>query len=302
MRGSLRSIVRIVLIYSFFAILWIVLSDQLIDAIPLSPFIDENIQTIKGIGFVFVTSAMLFVLLSNESKEREVVWQEHLAEKELLLDRVQEKNNEILSAYNRTIEGWARVLEMRNREVKDHSRRVTQLTLRLAESMGVPEAELAHIRRGALLHDIGKMAIPDAIMLKNGNLSEEERAEIRRHPLYGYEMLSEIEFLSPALEILLCHHEKWNGEGYPFGLAGEQIPLFARIFSVVDVWDALLSDRAYHKGMTPDEALAYIRSEAGTHFDPKVVEAFEKMLAENDELMMPQHYVVPITALPRIER
>lgn len=288
MPGNVRSIVRIVLIYLTAAALWVVLTDMLERELTWLPTVFQNFQTIKGLVFVVVTSIMIFYLLYKELKEHEKVWQEHLQEKEQLLEQLQQKADEILTAYNRTIEGWARVLEMRNREVKDHSRRVTDLTLRLAKSMGVPEEDLAQIRRGALLHDIGKMAIPDSIMLKNGNLSEEERSEVRRHPLYGYEMLSEIEFLSPALEILLCHHEKWNGEGYPFGLSGEQIPLFARIFAVVDVWDALLSDRSYHKGMSPEEALAYIRAEAGEHFDPAVVEAFVRILEENQELMQAQ--------------
>ena len=274
MPGNLRSILRIVLLYIIFATLWIVISDQRSSVIVTSTFIGDHLQTIKGMAFVLVTGGMLFVLLYSELKERETDWREHLEEKEELLERLREKNVEILSAYNRTIEGWARVLEMRNREVKDHSRRVTDLALRLARNLSVPESDLAHIRRGALLHDIGKMAIPDTIMLKNGNLSEEERAEIRRHPLYGYEMLSEIEFLSPALEILLCHHEKWNGEGYPFGLAGEKIPLFARIFAVVDVWDALLSNRPYRPAWMKSDVIQYLREQSGKQFDPRIVEAF----------------------------
>jgi putative nucleotidyltransferase with HDIG domain len=290
MPGNLGSIIRIVLFYIIFATLWILLTDQFPFLVDTQIVLPEQFQTIKGLLFVFTTAVLLFVLLFGELKEREEHWRAHLQEKENLLVQVRDINKELISAYNRTIEGWARVLEMRNREVKDHSRRVTDLSIRLARFMGIPESELSHLRRGALLHDIGKMAIPDAIILKSGDLSHEERAEIRRHPLYGYEMLSEIEFLTPALDILLCHHEKWDGQGYPFGLSGEQIPIFARIFAVVDVWDALLSERTYHDPMTEDEALSFILNESGAHFDPAVVEAFIVML-EQEEGIKPPHIV-----------
>ena len=157
------------------------------------------------------------------------------------------------------------------------------MTLRLAQVMGISEAELVHVRRGALLHDIGKMAIPDTIILKEGDLDEEERAFVRRHPLFGFEMVSEIEFLRPAVDILLCHHEKWDGTGYPFGLSGEQIPLYARIFAVVDVWDALCAEDRLYRNPDPPEVVAdYLRSQAGEHFDPRVVEAFLELLLEDD--------------------
>ena len=165
-------------------------------------------------------------------------------------------------------------MDLRDHETEGHSRRVTEMTLRLARAMGLDEAELVHVRRGALLHDIGKMGIPDAILLKPGTLTDEEWQVMRRHPTYAYEMLSPIAFLRPALEIPYCHHEKWDGTGYPRGLKGEQIPLAARIFAAVDIWDALRSDRPYRKGWPEERVCEHIASLAGTHLDPAVVAAF----------------------------
>ncbi|MBE0699982.1 MAG: HD domain-containing protein [Anaerolineaceae bacterium] len=205
-----------------------------------------------------------------------------MQEKEHLLEQLRQKNQELEEAYDKTIFGWSRVLELRSREVKDHSRRVTEISERLARYMGIQEPDLSHIRRGALLHDIGKMAIPDQIIAKKEELDEEEKALIRRHPLFGFEMLSEIEYLRPSIDILLCHHEKWNGEGYPFGLVGEQIPLFARIFSVADVWDALVSERSYRSAQPLEIVVEYLRSESGQHFDPAIVDAFLQMIEKED--------------------
>src|SRR5437870_5442826 len=162
------------------------------------------------------------------------------------------------------------------KETEGHTQRVTDLTVRLARALDVPEADLLHVYRGALLHDIGKMAIPDAVLLKPGPLTPQERQVIERHPGYAYEFLSSIPYLRPALDIPYCHHEKWDGTGYPRGLKGEQIPLVARIFAVADVWDALRSDRPYRKGWSDEQALQYIREQSGTHFDPKVAGLFLK--------------------------
>ena len=191
-----------------------------------------------------------------------------------LFDDLQRSNTELTLAYDATLEGWARALDLRDKETEGHTRRVTEMTLRLAQAMGVPDAELLHVRRGALLHDIGKMGIPDSILLKPGPLTEAEWEIMRRHPVYAYEMLSPIAYLRPALDIPYAHHEKWDGSGYPRRLAGEQIPLPARIFAVADVWDALLSDRPYRPAWSEDAALEYIRGQAGRHFDPRVVELF----------------------------
>jgi putative nucleotidyltransferase with HDIG domain len=180
-------------------------------------------------------------------------------------------------AYQATLEGWVRALDYRDKETEGHTQRVTTLTERLARFIGIHEDELIHIRRGALLHDIGKMAIPDGILLKPGGLTGEEREIIQRHPVYAHEMLSPIKFLVPALDIPYCHHEKWDGSGYPRGLKGEKIPFSARIFAVVDVWDALISDRPYRRGIPPAEVLQSIREKAGNHFDSRVVDAFLEM-------------------------
>jgi putative nucleotidyltransferase with HDIG domain len=285
MSRNYRSILRVVFLYLLFSALWIYGTDLLAHFLEKTYGFPQTIETYKGFLFILISAFSLFFVLARELRGREADYHDHLAEIEQLFQQLKTKNDELLDAYDRTIFGWSRVLEMRNREVKDHSRRVTDLTLRLARYMGIPEADLVHIRRGALLHDIGKMAIPDAVILKEGELTEEERALIRRHPLFGFEMVSEIEFLRPAMDILLCHHEKWDGTGYPFGLAGEQIPLYARIFAVVDVWDAFTSnDRSYRTADPPEVAAEYLRSQASEHFDPVIIEAFIKMLEESGEL------------------
>ncbi|MFH1906930.1 MAG: HD domain-containing phosphohydrolase [Chloroflexota bacterium] len=191
-----------------------------------------------------------------------------------LFDYLQRANADLSLAYDSTIEGWAGALELRDEETEGHSQRVTKLTLQLARAMGVNDAEMAHLRRGALLHDIGKMGVPDDILRKPGPLTDEEWVIMRQHPQFAFDMLAPITYLKPALDIPYCHHEKWDGSGYPRGLKGEQIPLAARVFAVVDVWDALLSDRPYRKAWSQDRTMKYIRKQAGKHFDPKVGEAF----------------------------
>jgi putative nucleotidyltransferase with HDIG domain len=191
-----------------------------------------------------------------------------------LFDDLQASNRELEKAYQATLEGWVRALDMRDKETEGHTQRVTKLTERLARSMGVDGDELLNIKRGALLHDIGKMAIPDGILLKPGKLTDDERLLIQKHPVYAYEMLNPIDFLLPAIDIPYCHHEKWDGTGYPRGLRGEDIPFSARIFPVIDVWDALISDRPYRKGLPQDEVRQYIHADSGKHFDPRVVNAF----------------------------
>ena len=186
-------------------------------------------------------------------------------------------NMELGIAYQATLDGWVRALDLRDKETEGHTQRVTVLTQRLARSMGVDNEELLHVTRGALLHDIGKMAIPDGILLKPGQLTDDEWKLIQKHPVYAYEMLSPIEFLRPALDIPYCHHEKWDGSGYPRGLSGEDIPFSARIFPVIDVWDALTSDRPYRKSLPHDEVRERIKADSGRHFDPRVVDAFFQM-------------------------
>ncbi len=192
--------------------------------------------------------------------------------------RIHSLNEELSRAYNATIEGWSRALDLRDHETEGHSRRVTEMTLRLAAALGVSELEMAHIRRGALLHDIGKMAVPDGVLLKPGPLNDEEWAVMRQHPVWAYEMLLPIEFLRPALNIPYCHHEKWDGSGYPRGLAGEEIPLAARMFALVDVWDALSSDRPYRRAWEAERVLDHLSSLSGSHFEPRLVKAFLSLM------------------------
>ncbi len=187
---------------------------------------------------------------------------------------LQDAHNNLQESYQRTIEGWVRALDLRDRETEGHTQRVTELTIKVARTLGFSEEELTHIRRGALLHDMGKMAIPDDILQKPGPLNEVEWERMRRHPMYAYDMLSPIAYLLPSLDIPFCHHERWDGSGYPRGLKGEEIPLVARLFSIVDVWDALSSDRPYRKKMPRWEVVSYLREKSGILFDPKLVDIF----------------------------
>lgn len=188
------------------------------------------------------------------------------------------ENSAILNAYEETLAGWSRAMDFRDKETENHTQRVTELSVRMAQAMALSEMEVTHIRWGALLHDIGKIAIPDQILNKPGPLTAEEWVEMRRHPEYAYEMLAPIQFLRPALDIPHCHHERWDGSGYPRGLKEEEIPVAARIFAVADVWDALTSDRPYRKALTPMAALRYIRENKGILFDPVVVSVFLEII------------------------
>lgn len=200
-----------------------------------------------------------------------------------LFEGLQRSNMELMRAYEATIEGWSRAMDLRDQYTEGHSTRVTDLTLRLAKAMHIPEDQLIHIQRGSLLHDIGKMAIPDQILLKPGQLTAEEWEIMRRHPDYALDFLSAIHFLRPALDIPYCHHEKWDGSGYPRGLKGNTIPLAARIFAVVDVWDALSSNRPYRQAWLPDKVSEHIRRESGKHFDSQVVETFLNLIFAEQE-------------------
>ncbi len=177
-------------------------------------------------------------------------------------------------AYDSTIEGWVQAIDLRDKETEGHTRRVTAMTVRLARAMDLDEETIRHYRRGALLHDVGKLGIPDSILNKNGPLTNDELIVIRQHPQFAFQWLSRIDYLQPALEIPLYHHEKWDGSGYPYGLKGDQIPLAARIFAVSDVWDALISERPYKKGWPVEEAAMYLESQKNIHFDARIVDVF----------------------------
>lgn len=198
----------------------------------------------------------------------------------LLFRNLQRTRDEVLAAYDETLMGWARALDLRDHDTEGHSRRVTELTLSLAGKAGVPESELPDMRRGALLHDIGKIGVPDQILLKSGPLTDEEWRQMRRHPDLGVQLLEPISFLRPALDIVLYHHERWDGTGYPKGLAGEAIPLGARIFALADVWDALCSDRPYRPAWDVAQVREYISGESGRQFDPELVPVFLGLMDE----------------------
>jgi putative nucleotidyltransferase with HDIG domain len=190
---------------------------------------------------------------------------------------LQHSNLELTMAYDATIEGWSLALDLKDQETEKHTLRVTEWTVKLARLAGLSDLELVHIRRGALLHDIGKMGIPDRILKKAGKLTPKEWDLMRQHTTYAHDMLYPIEFLRPAIDIPYCHHERWDGTGYPRGLKNIEIPYAARLFAIIDVWDALTSDRTYREAWSHKKAIAHIKAESGKHFDPDVVNLFMKL-------------------------
>ena len=232
---------------------------QIFNRFPLDPGEDwlELLQTLAGQVAIAIDTASLF-------------------------NDLERSNTELILAYEATLEGWSAALDLRDKETEGHTQRVTSMTLELAKAIGMTEQELVNVRRGALLHDIGKMGVPDPILLKAGPLTDEEWVLMRKHPTYAFELLSKIAYLHDALDIPYCHHEKWDGTGYPRGLKGEEIPLAARIFAIIDIYDAVTSDRPYRKAWSRQQALDHIRGQSGSHLDPEVVQAFLKMM-ENFE-------------------
>ncbi len=193
-------------------------------------------------------------------------------------DQIALLHEELRTSYDRTLEGWAKALDLRDKETEGHTRRVVELSLEFARSLGLGQDMLEHVRMGALLHDVGKLGVPDSILLKPGKLTDDEWTVMRMHPIYAHDWLSPITHLSTAILIPYAHHEKWDGSGYPCGLAGEDIPLIARMFALVDVWDALRSDRPYRKPLSGAETLDHLRAGAGSHFDPALVPAFARLM------------------------
>jgi len=219
------------------------------------------------------TTARIF--FDQESQQQEIqASSRDITERKQSQEALQQAHTSLQEAYDKTIEGWVLALDLRDRETEGHTQRVTEMTVKLARLLGYSEEEIVHIRRGALLHDIGKMGIPDEILQKPGPLTDDEWVIMRKHPQYAYQMLAPINYLKQALIIPYYHHESWNGNGYPHKLKGEEIPIFARLFTVVDVWDALCSDRPYRKGMQLKDVVDYIQKEAGRLFDPEIVAKF----------------------------
>jgi putative nucleotidyltransferase with HDIG domain len=223
-----------------------------------TPEFSNETQLVVIITLLVVTGALLWIIMEN--------WERILMN--------------LRNTYDLTLIGWAKALEYRHQETEGHSRRVTELSVILAKELGVSGRELLHIRRGALLHDIGKMAIPDSILLKEDTLTEDEWEITKKHPYFARDLLQKISFLEPAIDIPYSHHERWDGTGYPDGLSGEAIPFGARIFSVVDVWDAMNSDRPYRPSWSDAETRAYLLEQSGKMFDPQVVRVFLALIDE----------------------
>ncbi|WP_172797876.1 HD domain-containing phosphohydrolase [Longilinea arvoryzae] len=225
-----------------------------------------------------VASGDLEVHVAKESNDEIAVLADSF---NVMIQNLTQTHQEMVSNYDSTLEGWVKILEIRDKETSGHSQRVVELTMAIADVMGIPEDRKVTLHRGALLHDIGKLGIPDSILLKNGPLTPEEMKIMRKHPAYAYEMLRNIPYLAQASVIPFCHHEWWNGNGYPRQLIGESIPLEARVFAIVDAWDALTTDRPYRKRVTPGEALDVIIGESGRQFDPRLVEIFAHYIETN---------------------
>jgi HD-GYP domain-containing protein (c-di-GMP phosphodiesterase class II) len=271
---------RVAILYFIIGSVYIYISDQALLYFSTDAAVLRLLQTYKGWGYVVVTSVLLYGLLNNQLKQLLFEMEaRRKAEREILASR-----EVLVRAYDETIEGWGNALNLKDDEVEEHSHRVVEMTLQIAKKMNLDEEMLAHVKRGALLHDIGKIGVPDAILLKPGKLTEKEWEIMKRHPVYAYNVLDSIDYLKPALDIPYCHHEKWEGNGYPRGLKGNDIPLPARIFAVVDVYDALTSDRPYRKAWSKESALDHIIKESGRQFDPEVVDIFieELKLETND--------------------
>jgi putative nucleotidyltransferase with HDIG domain len=252
-------------VYLAFAVAWIVLSDRVLRSLTSDDDAEGWLQTVKGIGFVIVSAGVIYVLSRR------------------YVDRAERTTMQLKEAYEQTLEGWAAALDIRDHSTGEHTARVTELTVALAQRFGIGGEDLDNVQRGATLHDIGKMAVPDAVLGKVGPLDEDDWALIRQHPDMAVRMLRGVSFLEPALAIPWCHHERWDGTGYPRGLAARDIPFPARLFAVVDVYDAITSERPYREPITMMAALARIQAESGSHFDPEVVDEFVQMMLERQE-------------------
>lgn len=234
----------------------------------------RNVSIYDAHGRLVAIEGVARDITDRKNAEEQICWQRHALER---------AHKALVESYDTTLSGWSHALDLRDHETEGHSARVTALSIRLAQQMGLGGEALEHFRRGALLHDIGKIGIPDAILHKPGPLSDAEWAVMHRHPEFAHDLLAPIDFLRPALDIPYCHHERWNGTGYPRGLKGDEIPMAARIFAVVDVWDALTSSRPYRAAWSDERVRAYIGAHAGDLFDPAVVRAFLALIEADDQ-------------------
>lgn len=268
------SIERIVLLFVVIAGLWVLLADQLLPYLITNFRMGGFLQVYRSISFVVFSGVLIYVLLVMEARKppAEPPVQADVLPVQALFD-----NQVVWQDLDLFVERWVQTLELRNHESEKHCQQVADMTVELARQYDFTPAELEHIRRGAWLHDIGKMAVPESILMKTGPLDEAERAVMQKHPQVAHDLLLGIPSLALALDIPYCHHERWDGTGYPRKLQGEEIPLAARIFAVVEVWDAMTSDRPYRKALPARAAITYIRCQSGTQFDPQVVEKFLKL-------------------------
>jgi len=263
-------------------------ASQLIDLLATPTWDDTtatlNYRALKKNGeYIWLeTTARLFFDKTSQQQEFQASSRD-ITERKQSQEALQQAHTDLQEAYDRTIEGWVLALDLRDRETEGHTKRVTEMTAKLARKLECTEEEMIHIRRGTLLHDMGKMGIPDEILQKPGPLTDDEWVIMRRHPQYAYQMLSPINYLKQALIIPYYHHERWNGSGYPHQLKEKDIPLFARLFAVVDVWDALSSDRPYRKAMPLKEVVEYLQKEAGILFDPDIVKIFIPLIFDTQK-------------------
>lgn len=260
---ALKPQVRVVLAYVIAASLWIWLSNLVLRHLVSDTATLSLWQSVKGTVFVVVTGALLYVMIDRDYRH------------------MKQSNLRLLQGNEQALRALVHAMDIRHKETRDHSDRVMRMTLALARLAGIEGEELRRIRFGALLHDIGKLALPDSILIKPGPLTDDEIAVMRTHPRLGHDLLRQVDFLRDAVDIPFNHHERWDGGGYPRGLRGEQIPLSARVFSVVDVWDALSFPRVYKPAWPEDEVIAYLRKIAGSQLDPALVELF---LAHYDDV------------------
>ncbi len=247
---------KIAFIYVVLASAWIYFSDGFVQSNFHGILEVTLVQHIKGWVYVLFTGALLYFLVKED------------------FESIEKANNALLKSYEDTMRGWINVMDFRHKETKDHTMRVTLLATEFAMLAGLRGEELKNVERGAMLHDVGKIGIPDEILIKPGALSAEEFEIMKQHPVIALELLGKIDFLKPCADIPHCHHEKWDGSGYPQGLRGEQIPFSARLFAVIDVWDALSFERVYKAAWPEQQVLDHLKSEAGRHFDPQVIALF----------------------------